>query len=427
MTVPRQPGRGRAGDRLTAHQRRILARRRAYCRALASSNRALSFDDCEDVFAEALERDALGLPAELSARDAHHWFSRRLQQRAIDYLRRRDGRRESDKARRPHVLSLDAPTGYRDTTTLADVLPDPDTDVSGDVEAREDREQAIAAARQAMERLKPLEQRLLKLRYELPDASTHDLAQMLDLTVDQAGYRLRVAIQKFKKALSSGRLGPECDTARGALRLGPGQADPIALARAQAHVAGCWMCRAWQLERSAIAWLPFPAFTKLEWLAARLEARLRPFAPIPETAPGAAAAGGASLTLGAGKLAALCGAGAVTATVCVGALTSPDDPTRRTPVARPTATPTPARLASARPSPTATPARMQRRDADRESSRQPADGPTGRVETDTREVEAARPAAAPVAANEFQPDGSGSTATLPPAEAPAAGGGEFLP
>jgi RNA polymerase sigma factor (sigma-70 family) len=427
VTGPRQPGRGRAGDRLTAHQARILSRRRTYCRALANANRALTFEDCEDVFAETLERDSLGLPAELSSVEAHRWFSRRLQQRAIDFLRHRDGRRDHEKARRLRLVSLDTPAGEDGTSTLAEVLPDADADVSADVEAREDRKQAIIAARRAMERLKPLEQRLLKLRYELPEASTQDLGDMLGLTADQASYRLRVAATKFKKALTSGRLGPECDVARGALRLGSDVADNVALARARAHVEGCWMCRAWQLERAAIAWLPFPAFTKLEWLLARFEARLRPLAPVPETAAGATAAGGASLTIGAGKLAGLCGASAVTATVCVGALTWPNNPSRQTPVAYPDPSPTPARVVSARPTPTATPAPVERPAHRKQPARGQSREPTGRVEADTREVEAAQPAAAPPGANEFEPAGMGSAAAAPPADAPVAGGGEFLP
>lgn len=431
--------RAKAAERLTAHQRRILARRRAYCRALAHANRALSFEDCEDVFAETLERDAVGLPHQLSPRDAHHWFSRRLQQRAIDYLRHRDGRRESEKAKRPRYVSLDAPAGEDGTTTLASAIPDADADVSGLVEAREEREQAVAAARQAMERLKPSEQRLLKLRYELPDASMAELAGMLGLTADQASYRLRVAVGKFKKALSTGRLGPECDVARTALRMGP-EADRFALARAEAHVAGCWMCRAWQLERAALAWLPFPAFTKLEWLAARLEARLRPWLPLPETAGGAAAAGGASLTLGGGKLAALCGAGAVSATVCAGVMAWPEpSPRRGAPPspAPPTHTATPPEITSAEPvavrppRPTATPAptREPRPERRREPPPPPPvePAPTGQVELDTAEVEAPQPAPAPAGSSEFQPSGPGSQAAPPPAQAPAAGGGEFLP
>ncbi|MGI8999721.1 MAG: sigma-70 family RNA polymerase sigma factor, partial [Candidatus Limnocylindria bacterium] len=373
---------------MTSHQHRILARRRAYCRALAHSNRALSFEDCEDVFAETLERDALGLPVELTPGEAHSWFSRRLQQRAIDFLRHRDGRRETEKLGRLHI-PLDAPAGEDGGNTLAAQLPDRDADVAGELEAREDREQAIVAARQAMERLKPSEQRLLKLRYELPEASMQDLAGMTGLTVDQVSYRLRAAVQKFKKALSTGRLGPECDVTRGTLRMSHGSVESVSWARAEAHVAGCWMCRAWQLERTAVAWLPFPAFTKLEWLIARLEGRIRAMGPVPETAAGATA-GGASVTLGASKLAALCGAGAVTATMCVGVLTLPEERPRKPRKPTPTRTPSPKRLAEL-PTPTPTrvpvPVPARAREARQEAQRPSTDRPTGQAEADPREVE----------------------------------------
>jgi RNA polymerase sigma factor (sigma-70 family) len=414
---------GRAADRLTAHQRRIVSRRDAYCRALARANRALTYEDCEDVFAETLARDALGLPATLSRREAHLWFSRRLQQRAIDFIRRRDGRRESEKERRLRVVSLDAPTSDDGEITLEGALADPNADVAGVVEAQVEAEQAIAAAERALQRLKPLEQRLLKLRYELPDLSVPELAAMVGLTADQAHYRLRTAATRFRQALAAGRFGPECDVARGTLRSERASADPVAWARAEAHVAGCWMCRAWQLQQAALAWLPFPAFTKLEWLIARTESKWRPFAPLPETAAGAGAAGGATLLGGAGaKLAAWCGATVVTAAVCAtvaGVLDSETAPPLREPAAeaRPRQTPDP------RVTPTPTPTVAPK---PRLASAKPAKAKRSNVEADTRSAERARPAAAP-AGSEFEPTAGGSTASTPPAPAPAVGGTEFTP
>lgn len=419
---------GRAADRLSAHQSRIVGHQRAYCRALARANRALTYEDCEEVFAETLANDALGLPPSLSPREAHHWFSRRLQQRAIDFIRHRDGRRESEKARRLRLVSLDAPVGPHGSGTLGASIADPSADVAAALEADDDRRQAIAAAGQALSKLKPLEQRILKLRYELPEASLPELAAMLGLTADQANYRLRTAARKFKQALAAGRLGPECDVARASLRAGRASTEAWAWARAEAHVAGCWMCRAWALQHAALAWLPFPAFTKLEWLIARVEAKWRPLAPLPDTAAGATAAGGAAVAGGAGaKLAAFCGASAVTAAVCVSVAglldpappTMPREPTEKSRPHRPqvaaTRTPTPTPTSTSTPRPTRA---SQTSDSGTRRRR--------RAASDTREAVVARPAAAPPG-NEFEPTSGGSAASVPPAPAPATGGTEFTP
>jgi RNA polymerase sigma factor (sigma-70 family) len=377
-------------------------------------------EDAEDIVSDALLKVAAKAETdapEVGSEEA--WFGRVVLNQGIDFIRARDGRRRNGSNGRPKVVSL------RDLDEDANALSATDDDPALDDAA--EREQAQAVVTRVMSALDPKDAELVKLRHLVgPAASREQLATMAGLTVGEFRWRYTRAWNRFVDAVAGDAPTARCVHIRELLGdLGDGIAAPEVVAEIDAHTLDCVSCRVFARESyRALELLPFaPVITAAERWSARVGwwwDRSNP-----EVATGAGAATGAGLWAllggsGAGLVkvvAIVCSATAVTAGLCAGVVAVLDDPPaprqaakpKMRPAAQATPTPTPVR--------TATPAAARKR--------APAPTPKKKRPTPDLSGEKEIPANAPAGASEFKPSASG--ASLDPAPAPPAGGGEFTP
>jgi RNA polymerase sigma factor (sigma-70 family) len=413
------PPRGKmAGLTATGPLERLAGERAALVAWLAARFRGrLSFEDCEDVVADALPRLAEDprLPADLARAGAY--ARRALWRDALDELRHRHGRELARRAPLPLELAAE--------------LPQSDAETEGELAARQEREQLQAAAARMLARLSPSEAKVLRLRF-LDEVTPDAIADELGVTRSQYQRRLSTASRHALDALVDAHSGPACPQVRRLITESPiGLLGRDDAGRRDAHLDECVHCRAFSLRaRGALELLPLPAAGLLERFSARVSQLLgrggESLVGLRDGHEVATAGGvgiaGAGTALGAGvgtKLAITC-TGAAVAVVCAGSLTVVRPKAERTPAKRGTVkhqrsakVQPPRRVAAATTSaptvvaastrPAAQTARTQRSGSTRRSG--------SRRET---------------AAQEFGPESSVPSTSAPRASA-ASPGGEFSP
>jgi DNA-directed RNA polymerase specialized sigma24 family protein len=182
------------------------------------------------------------------------WFRRVCKNTAIDGKRRRDGRRESERAARPTFVPLDPPTegGERHDVALAVLDDDLEAIDTGSVEREVDE-----AILEALRRLDDKHARILVWRYEdnlAPEAIMR--LEGLDSIKQYEGRHYR-AVKALGKALSRLTPGAGCGQARLILRKKPEALLDPAAGAVRIHIEDCAACRAFERQlRGALAVVP---------------------------------------------------------------------------------------------------------------------------------------------------------------------------
>jgi RNA polymerase sigma factor (sigma-70 family) len=429
---------------------RLARERTALVAWLAARFRGrLTYEDCEDVVADALPRLADDPQLPVDAARAGAYLRRALWRDALDELRHRHGR-ELDR-RAPVPLELAAEQAQ------------PDAEPEGGIAMRQEREQLQAAAARMLERLSPTEAKVLRLKF-LDDAAPDDIAHELGVTRSQYQRRLTAASRHALDALVDLHSGPTCPQVRRLITDRPSALlDRDEAGRRDAHLDECVHCRAFSLRaRGALELLPLPAVGMLERLGPRLGGLLgrggdsiAAMRDGPELAAGGGVVAGAgtALTVGLGaKVAAGC-TGAAVAVLCAGSLGVLPQPTRtrtvhsaaakksshaapraaRTPVAASTVVATASATVSRGPAAAETTEASARRTATRAARRQRRREAAGREfgpESGVPNFSAPTAATASRAGGEFSaapPPPRMPAHTAQPASSSSSFGGEFSP
>ena len=379
-------------------------------------------EDAEDIVSDALVKVAARLESDAPGPGSEEaWFGRIVLNQGIDFIRARDGRKRNGSNGRPKVVSL------RDLDEDAHALSATDDGTAMDDAA--EREQAQAVVTRVMSALDPKDAELVKLRHLVgPAASREQLATMAGLTVGEFRWRYNRAWNRFVDAVAGDAPTARCDHIRELLGVVEGGiAPPEVVAEIDAHTLDCLSCRVFARESyRALELLPFaPVITAAERWSARVGWWWE--RSNPEVATGAGAATGAGLWAllggsGAGLVkvvAIVCSATAVTAGLCAGVVAVLDGMQRPAPTqaAKPKKKPAVRATPTPTPVPTATPTAARKRP--------PAPTPKKKRAAPDLSGEKEIPASAPAGASEFKP--SASSASVDPAPAPPAGGGEFTP
>lgn len=278
----------------------------------------LTFEDAEDVVAEALPRLAEDphLPADRERAGAY--VRRALWRDALDELRHRHGR---DLARREPV-SLE----------LAAEQAQPGAEPEAPLADRQERVQLQAASARVLARLSRSDAQVLRMKF-LDDVAPDEIADELGVTRSQYQRRLTAASRRALDALVDAHSGPACPHVRRLIAEAPvGMLDRDEAGRRDAHLDECVHCRAFSLRaRGALELLPLPVgllerlSTRFGGLFGRGGESLAAIKDSPEAlgggAAGAAGAGaGTVLTAGIGAKVAIGCTGAVVAAMCAGPL-----------------------------------------------------------------------------------------------------------
>jgi DNA-directed RNA polymerase specialized sigma24 family protein len=416
---------------------RLAGDRRFFERLILSRmGSTMSPEDAEDIVSDSLLR----LQASPSTRQPApgketSWFASIVVNQGFDFLRARDGRRRPGSLARPMPVAFDD-VDEEELEQFGIVAAPPSLDALADeAERRHVRELVV----RVMTSLEPAHAELIRLRLKAgPQATRSELAAMAGLSVGEFRWRYARAWGRFVQAVAADAPTPRCQPIRQLLgEVEAGTASSNAAAEIDAHTLDCASCRVFARESyRALELFPLaPAVGLADRWSYRAGAWWERGAPEATTGAGtAAAAAGLWGLLGGGgaagalkALAIVCSVSAVTAGVCAGVIAvieeSSKSPTtttrqaRRTPTPRPTATPPPAAAKTPAPTPEATVAPPPRRASASRDREQPTSVDTS--------GESPIPGPAPDGASEFTP--SASSASVDPAPAPIAGGGEFSP
>lgn len=219
---------------------------------------ALSWEETEDVVQETLTRKAPRAPDGRTSEQRRRWFAAVLNNAAIDYLRARDGRRPSEKARRPKYVPVLAGDEFPVAGGVrVDQLPDPGGDPERELLAATDAEVSRSVVERALARMPADEARLIRWRYlseQQPTAA--QMAQRLGLTAKQFEYRWMRAWLRFVARIAEDAPSSDCQAARRSMARGT---DPVAPVvehqRLSAHLAGCVNCRVFATRAKRVATL----------------------------------------------------------------------------------------------------------------------------------------------------------------------------
>ena len=216
-------------------------------------------EDLADLLQDGYGRATVALkgehpPAFSDWEHAVAWFRRVCRNTAIDGKRRRDGRRESERAARPTFVPLDPleDDGDRYESALA-VVDDGLEAIEVDSAEREVDEAILEALR----RLPDKHARVLVWRYQdnlAPEAIMR--LEGLDSIKQYEGRHYR-AVKALGQALSRLTLGPGCGQARVILRKKPEVLLDPAAGGVRVHVEECAACRAFERRlHGALAVVP---------------------------------------------------------------------------------------------------------------------------------------------------------------------------
>src|SRR3954447_6423453 len=219
---------------------------------------SLSDEDLADILQEAREEAIAALhgdhpPTFPDWARAVAWFRRVCANTAIDALRRRDGRRPSERTTRPTLVSLDRLAETKREPDGALVIEDP-LDALAAASLSEDMHRAIV---EALRRLDDRDARLLQWRYadELEPEAIMRL-EGLSRYKQYEGRHTR-AVKALGRAVAGLTLHVTCREARAIMRRQPDALLQPTDGRVQAHLETCVACRAFQLQlRGALAAMP---------------------------------------------------------------------------------------------------------------------------------------------------------------------------
>lgn len=307
-----------AGAAATGALERLVEERAALVAWLAARFRGrLSYEDAEDVVAEALPRlaDDPHLPSDRARAGAY--VRRALWRDGLDELRHRHGR-DLDR-REPVPLELAAEQAQ------------PGAEPEGELTERQERATVRAAASRVLERLSPTEAKVLRLKF-LDEAPPDAIADELGVTRSQYQRRLTAASRRALDALVDAHSGPACPQVRRLIAEAPvGLLGRDDAGRRDAHLDECVHCRAFSLRaRGALELLPLPAAGLLERISGRLShvlgrggeglVGLRDGHEVVAGSGAGLAGAGTALTAGLGAKVAVGCAGAAVAVMCAGPL-----------------------------------------------------------------------------------------------------------
>jgi RNA polymerase sigma factor (sigma-70 family) len=395
---------------------------------------AISWEDAEDIVAEALfraTRAALTDPPE----PGHHegWFGRIVLNQGIDFIRSRDGRRRENSTARPTVVSIAELTEAGVELPEDPGIPPHQQMTIEDLLGEEaERHSTAALVERVLERLEPKEAELIKLRHLFgAERSREEIASMAGLSLGQFRARYAKAWRRFVRAVERDAPTGRCLRVRRLMgEIGAGTAASVAALEVDAHVLDCPSCRVFARESyRALELLPLaPCVGVAERWGARAGWWWERTNPEAAAGAGTAAAGVGLLgLLGGGStgalkaVAILCSVTAVTAGICggvavmLGELGKPPPAKAKRIAAKPAATPTPKAASAATPraaahattTATATPRAAQATAASRLN-------PNRKV-----------PSTAPAGSSEFSP--TSSTTKRDPAPVPTGVTSEFSP
>jgi predicted DNA-binding protein (UPF0251 family) len=233
---------------------------------------------------------------------------------ALDELRRRHGRNLQDGAR--EFVPIDA----ADELIAAGPAPD------SELEAAQSQAQRHATVERTLNRLRPDDAELLRLKY-LEQRAPDEIAAQLGLSRSQYERRLTRASERGLDALSSAESGPACGPVRQLLRAGTRYPRHEA-ARIDVHLLDCLHCRAYALRiRGLLEVIGLPVMGAWERLASRFSgvvgrgggtaARDAQEAAL---ASGTAVGAGTALSVGLATKVAVGCAGVTIAAMCAGPL-----------------------------------------------------------------------------------------------------------
>jgi RNA polymerase sigma factor (sigma-70 family) len=242
------------------------------------------------------------------------WFRRVCANTAIDAIRRRDGRRASERTTRPTLVSLD---GLTETTREPDgalIIEDP-LEALAAASLSEDLHHAIV---EALRRLDDRDARLLQWRYadELEPEAIMRL-EGLSRYKQYEGRHTR-AVKALGRTVAGLMLHVSCRETRAIMRRRPDALLQPTDGGVQAHIETCLACRAFRLQlRGALAAIPLsPAALGAKLLLTHTQPAATTAAGPTSAAPASAAPWHAALAQP--KLAAVVAA----ATLAVGAITT---------------------------------------------------------------------------------------------------------
>jgi hypothetical protein len=181
------------------------------------------------------------------------WFRRVCVNTAIDAIRRRDGRRPSERTTRPTLVSLDRLTDTAREPDGALVIDDP-FDTLASASLSEDMRHAIV---EALRRLDDRDARLLQWRYadELEPEAIMRLEGLSRYTQHEG--RHTRAVKALGRTVAGLTLHVSCRETRAIMRLQPDALLQPTDGRVQAHIETCVACRAFRLElRGPLAAIP---------------------------------------------------------------------------------------------------------------------------------------------------------------------------
>lgn len=270
--------------------------------------RKLTLEELRDVAAEALgEADRARDRGEQIAH-FDRWLKRAAWHNALDAIRRTEGEGQQP---RPRLRPLD--TDAHGVLVTDAEREEFERDDARDVDAR--------AVARAFERLKPDEQRALRLRYfdELP---VEQVMSLLGCSRHRYENLCKRGLHKLRNALVADVDNDTCRAARSLVVLSELAAlDRDGVATRDAHLESCVACRAFAARRQGlIAMLPLPTAGVVERLMSRVQQLLPVTHQHGEAITGSLALSGAGT---AKTLAVVCSAGAVTAGVCATTVPGP--------------------------------------------------------------------------------------------------------
>lgn len=218
---------------------------------------AFADEDLADILQEAYERATKSLnggrPPAFSD-DAHEvaWFRRVCNNTAVDAKRRRDGRRESERATRPTLVPLDPLAADDEHVGAALAALDEELETVG-----EDVVDPVATAiGEALRGLPEKHARILYWRYE-DGLAAESIMRLEGLTTKQYEGRHTRAVKALGRALAALELGVGCGQARLIMRHHPEALLDAAGGATRIHVEECPACRAFRFKlRGALAVMP---------------------------------------------------------------------------------------------------------------------------------------------------------------------------
>jgi RNA polymerase sigma factor (sigma-70 family) len=260
--------------------------------------RVLTREDCadviQDVFLAAAESETC---QQLNRYKLEAWIRRAAQHRALDVVKDPHHLGQAAERRAPRL----------DITDFAEVLAADAPDETDDTH--------MTALLAAFARLPTQQQQILGLRH-LDNLTREACARVMNMSVMTFRRSHDDAVRRLIDLVVQTRPHDTCAEARALIHLSAdGHLEPESTARLEAHLEGCAHCHHYRRRsRGLLVFLPLPAVSLADRLAARLHIvieRVLPAAQSADPSLAAGAGGGGAAALGGAKVVAVLAAGAV--------------------------------------------------------------------------------------------------------------------